>query len=253
MPTELSLDDAVRAATHASPEIRIDYRDPIAKHGAAAIDRVAPWLSDPRLAAFAIRVIARAGELGSQDHARRTLQANLVAIAEPALSDARSALVKLGGRPRSEAAHASTDALSAVGLDELAIGEIYARSALHSQGLGGNRQKGISYPAKGSYVLLFSDPRSVDEWGYRDGPKGLTGYTYYGEWSGTGDMLPTGGNAAIIDRSPEIYLFVKAPPGHRFLGRFACIRVEHRLATRDGHEHKAIVFELERVVTDGQR
>jgi hypothetical protein len=254
MPADLLLEDAVRDATEASPEHRIEFRDAIAKHGDDAVDRVAAWLADPRMAAFAIRVIVRAAEFGSETRARSALQSGLATLDEPALSDARAALLKMGGaRPPRRSRDKPVDAARAVGLDELAIGTVYLRRELHLQGLGGNRQKGISYPANGSYVLLFSDPNSVDEWGYRDGPDGPDGYLYYGEWNGTGDMLLSGGNAAILDRSPQIYLFVRTPPGHRYLGRFLCLSTEQRPATRDGREYQAIVFHLRRISAEGQR
>ncbi|MGZ8437200.1 MAG: hypothetical protein ACXWXR_01505 [Candidatus Limnocylindrales bacterium] len=58
----------------ADPAHRIDLRDPIAAHGAAAIEAVGPWLKEPALAAFAIRVIARAGQDGERDVALATLR-----------------------------------------------------------------------------------------------------------------------------------------------------------------------------------
>ncbi len=54
-------------AREADPAHRIDLRDPIAAHGAAAIEAVGPWLKEPTLAAFAIRVICRAGQDGERD------------------------------------------------------------------------------------------------------------------------------------------------------------------------------------------
>jgi hypothetical protein len=61
-------------AREADPTHRIDLRDPIASHGAAAIEAVGPWLKEPTLAAFAIRVIARAGQDGQRDIALSTLR-----------------------------------------------------------------------------------------------------------------------------------------------------------------------------------
>jgi hypothetical protein len=61
-------------ARAADPVHRIDLRDPIAAHGAAAIEAVGPWLKEPALAAFAIRVIARAGQDGERDIALTTLR-----------------------------------------------------------------------------------------------------------------------------------------------------------------------------------
>ena len=48
------------AAAEAAPDRRIEYRDPIAAHGEAAIKGVSPWLADPALGAFAVRVIRKA-------------------------------------------------------------------------------------------------------------------------------------------------------------------------------------------------
>ncbi len=61
-------------ARDADPTHRIDLRDPIAAHGAAAIEAIGPWLRDPVLAAFAIRVIARAGLDGQRESALATLR-----------------------------------------------------------------------------------------------------------------------------------------------------------------------------------
>lgn len=61
-------------AESADPAHRIDLRDEIAAHGAAAIEGVTPWLKVPALAAFAIRVIARAGLDGEREAAQTTLR-----------------------------------------------------------------------------------------------------------------------------------------------------------------------------------
>jgi hypothetical protein len=61
-------------ARDADPAHRIDFRDPIAAHGAEAIEAVTPWLKDLTLAAFAIRVIARAGLGGERETAQATLR-----------------------------------------------------------------------------------------------------------------------------------------------------------------------------------
>jgi hypothetical protein len=61
-------------ARDADPAHRIDFRDPIAAHGAAAIEAVTPWLKELTLAAFAIRVIARAGLDGERETAQATLR-----------------------------------------------------------------------------------------------------------------------------------------------------------------------------------
>jgi hypothetical protein len=61
-------------AEGADPAHRIDLRDDIAAHGAAAIEAVTPWLKVPALAAFAIRVIARAGLDGERETAQAALR-----------------------------------------------------------------------------------------------------------------------------------------------------------------------------------
>lgn len=68
------LDELVDAARRSSPEDRIRWRDPIAAHGMAGIDAVAPWLAEPVFAAFAIRVILRAGVDGQRDGATAALR-----------------------------------------------------------------------------------------------------------------------------------------------------------------------------------
>lgn len=129
--------------------------------------------------------------------------------------------------------------------EDLVKDRVYRRRAdLHEHGLGGNWQKGISYPASGTYALLFSDPSSEHAYGYRDSWLPGDRYRYYGEWDGTGDMTMTGGNAAIRDRSPELYLFVAAHGGHRYVGRHALASTSTARAARDGREFQAIVFEL---------
>ena len=61
-------------AEGADPAHRIDLRDDIAAHGTAAIEAVTPWLKIPALAAFAIRVIARAGLDGERETAQAALR-----------------------------------------------------------------------------------------------------------------------------------------------------------------------------------
>jgi len=80
-----------RAET-ADPENRIDLRDPIAAHGAAAIEAVTPWLKVPSMAAFAIRVIARAGLDGEREAAQTTLRSARRRMDERLRADADWAL-----------------------------------------------------------------------------------------------------------------------------------------------------------------
>jgi hypothetical protein len=62
-------------ARSAGPGQRIEWRDPIASYGERAIVAVKPWLEDPIMAAFAIRVIERVGEQGRAEVAIRVLDA----------------------------------------------------------------------------------------------------------------------------------------------------------------------------------
>jgi hypothetical protein len=162
--------------------------------------------------------------------------------------DIANALVSLGvAAPRTKSSKKQSVAPSTAPIapDDLVVGRCYRRLDLHNGGLGGNRQKGISYPARGTYCLLFSDPNKVHDYGYKDQPIGDAGYRYFGEWSGAGDMVMTGGNKAISDRSPELYLFTAAACGYVFRGRQRLVAVDHAKATRDGREFNAIVFVLE--------
>ncbi len=91
-------------AEGADPAHRIDLRDPIAAHGAAAIEGVTPWLKDPALAAFAIRVIARVGLDGEREAAQTALRAARRRLDERLRADADWALgvLKLAPAPPSE-------------------------------------------------------------------------------------------------------------------------------------------------------
>jgi len=58
----------------AAPGRRIEWRDRIAAHGSRAIEAVRPWLANPTLAAFAIRVIERAATNGEAATAMAVLR-----------------------------------------------------------------------------------------------------------------------------------------------------------------------------------
>ena len=253
MADDGELDALLLAAGEAPPATRILYRDDIAAHGESAIERLATdeWLFDPRYAAFAIRTIQRAGELGARQAAIDALRR-----ARPLTNDARlqadieQALKTFGERTRPAPSTRNSGPVrsneGAMSVEDLVVGACYRRRSLHIAGLGGNWQKGISYPANGTYVLLFSDPSKVTEYGYKDQPSGERDYRYFGEWNGAGDMSLTGGNQVIVDRSPELYLFTDAPCGRLFRGRFEFMSWERERTTRDGQELTAIVFHLRR-------
>jgi hypothetical protein len=247
------LDSLLIAAAEAPSDIRIEYRDPIAKFGNIAIERLATpeWIGDPQYAAFAIRTISRAAEFGGT-LAIPTLRRALDSVANDALRrDIEFELDRAGFKPpksqRLATKRRGPTAVLPMALDDLKVGSCYRRRDLHLAGLGGNWQKGISYPASGTYCLLFSDPSKASDYGYRDAPIGDTGYRYFGEWDGPGDMNLAGGNQAILDRSPELYLFTDAACGRTFRGRYECVHWSWERTVRDNKELRAIVFELRRV------
>jgi hypothetical protein len=250
----MGLDEVLIAAAEAPPETRIEFRDEVASFGVPAIDRLleAPWIGDSKYAAFAIQAIRKAGEFGAREDAVRALnQAMSVVKSDFHRNDIAAALASLGQpqrAPRKTRQSAATPrTASPIAPEDLVVGKCYRRSDLHDGGLGGNRRKGISYPADGTYSLLFSDPGTGTEYGYRDEPVGSTGYRYFGEWSGSGDMTLTGGNRVILDRSPELYLFTTAACGRVFRGRYEVVSWGTERISRDGREVNAIVFTLERV------
>lgn len=98
------LDQLLEAASAADPGARIEFRDPIAGHGAPAIPRLRLWLADPRLSAFAVRTLEKiavdpANRSAVLD-AFRSLDSR--AVSEAVVRDVADALAKINGRaPRS--------------------------------------------------------------------------------------------------------------------------------------------------------
>jgi hypothetical protein len=247
-----SLLELVRQAKSASPATRIDLRDPIARFGDVGIEAVVPWLGDPTLYRFAVRVVVRAAELGAKPAAAAALLRALEAeYGVEIKTELNSGLNQLGIARRTPAGRQSrADSKTAAprqGIAELVIGRSYKRRELHDSGLGGNRQSGISYPADGDYVLLFSDPSAATEHGYRDRWIGDGLYRYYGAWDGTGDMTLTAGNSKLIERSPNLLLFLKAAGAWRFEGYFECGSHQPERTVRDGRQYNAIVFDLRKL------
>ena len=116
--TKDALADLLARAEGADAADRIDLRDPIAAHGAAAIEAVTPWLKVPTLAAFAIRVIARAGLDGERTAAqaalraaRRRMDTRLRADVDWALSVLRVAPVAAAPAAPSRASQRRVDAV----------------------------------------------------------------------------------------------------------------------------------------------
>jgi hypothetical protein len=119
-PLTANLDALLAEAQTADPLTRIEYRDPIAAHGEQAIDAMTDWLGDPRLAAFAIRVLER---IAREPANREAVVATLIAIDQEQLApglaaDVRTALSNLGADIRSGVGsrRASTLAERVVGL-----------------------------------------------------------------------------------------------------------------------------------------
>lgn len=101
-----SLDGLLASARDASPSDRIDLRDSIAAHGEDAIEAMTDWLGEPRLAAFAIRVLDR---IGRQPATKRAVLEVLAAVDREELAthhvrDVDRVLADLGG-PKASSSH----------------------------------------------------------------------------------------------------------------------------------------------------
>jgi hypothetical protein len=253
--TSEELLDLLDQAREASVGSRIEYRDAIAAHGVAAIRAIRSWLGDASLVLFAIRVIEKAAAT-DVDARRLAIEAlrgvQGGAFAESAKRDALDAIRRLGGAVRpAQGTRREPTPRSSGSLPALIRGYGYRRRELREAGLLGNIYSGISYPADGDHACLFSGGPNSESYGYRDMPSGDSGYRYYGEWRGTRDMSLTGGNKVILDRSPNLYLFVNEGGGlHRFEGRFMVTGHETVVAEREGTIGEAIVFALERVADE---
>ncbi len=242
-PTQLvNLLDQARSASGLT---RIKLRDPIAAYGTEALTPLVALANDG-FDGFAVQTIKKIGELGARYEAAAALREIDRDRLSPGVRSDLDAAVELL-EPRKPGARTSAADVAAV-VGRLEVGKLYRRVDLHAAGLGGNRQKGISYPAVGDHALLFSGGSGRSDFGYADQWRGTDTFEYFGEWSGTGDMTMSGGNAVIRDRSPGLYLFVERRSGvHEFLGRFECTQQETRPTARDGRLFSAIVFVLRRV------
>lgn len=125
-------------------------------------------------------------------------------------------------------------------------GKTYRRADLHER-FGGQRQGGISTPAKHPIILLFTG-ESGHKYGYSDGFQGDGTFLYTGEGQ-VGDMQMTKGNKAIRDHAlngKTLHLFELIGDGRcQYMG----------MAQYAGHEdgstddinkkpRRAIIFEL---------
>jgi hypothetical protein len=91
----MKLASLLEEARNASPARRIEWRDRIAAFGPRAIEGVRPWLSSPVLAAFAIRVIERAGAAGETTFAAQVLRSARTTVPPAAAADIIWALQRL--------------------------------------------------------------------------------------------------------------------------------------------------------------
>jgi len=94
----MELSALLQAAETASPMDRIEWRDRIAAYGDRAIEGVRPWLASPTLAAFAVRVIERAGTNGEAVLAARVLRSARATVPPVVAGDVDWALQQLRQR-----------------------------------------------------------------------------------------------------------------------------------------------------------
>jgi hypothetical protein len=106
----MELSALLNEAETASPMHRIEWRDRIAAHGARAIEAVRPWLASPVLAAFAIRVIERAGTNGEAALATQVLRSARPKMPAADKGDVRWAMhrLRLASQPRPASAPPAT-------------------------------------------------------------------------------------------------------------------------------------------------
>jgi hypothetical protein len=98
----MKLATLLKEAETASPMARIEWRDRIAEHGTKAIDAVGPWLEDRVMAAFAIRVIERAGTNGHLALATQVLRSARSRVPERERGDIDWALQRLRLKAQAE-------------------------------------------------------------------------------------------------------------------------------------------------------
>lgn len=92
----------IQAARTAAPAERILLRDPIAAHGVRAIPTMVDWLQDPRLGAFAVRVL---GKIAESDRGRAAVRkavdsVDAAALPEPVAGDLAKAAPRIRGHSR---------------------------------------------------------------------------------------------------------------------------------------------------------
>jgi hypothetical protein len=111
---------------------------------------------------------------------------------------------------------------------EFEIGKIYNRRKDIHDIFGGQRQGGISTPAKAPFIFLFTG-NSGQQYGYQDGWGTDNVFLYTGEGR-IGDMQFRAGNKAIRDHGRDgkdllVFEALGKGDGYRFLGQFTCTRM----------------------------
>jgi len=127
------------------------------------------------------------------------------------------------------------------------VGQTYNRRKDIHDKFGGQRQGGISTPAKHRVVFIFTGPSGVKH-GYSDEWSDDGTYRYYGEGQ-KGDMTLERGNRAIANHAIDGNdLLVFRTLGHgqvRFLGSFNCAGYQFEEGPDStGALRQAIVFDL---------
>src|SRR5438874_1796610 len=132
-------------------------------------------------------------------------------------------------------------------------GQMYRRRELHEK-FGGQRQGGISTPAKAPFIFLITG-ESGKQHGYSDEWTNNGTFLYTGEGQ-HGDMKFVGGNRAIRDhrqKGKALQVFEQDKKDKRFLrylGEMEYAQHTNREAPdTDGKQRKAIVFHLRPVGT----
>ena len=105
MKEEQTLEKLVARAAAAPPVERIELRDKIAAYGPEAVAAMTPWLTNPSLGAFAVRVVGKAADAGAQAQAMAALKQALGRqVGDAVRGDITSELARLRANARATAA-----------------------------------------------------------------------------------------------------------------------------------------------------
>ncbi len=133
---------------------------------------------------------------------------------------------------------------------DLQIGDEIRRTELHKT-FGGRNQGGVGPSAQSRNVLIFSDPASGEQHGYRDGWADDGTFHYTGEGQ-RGDQQFRQGNRAIRDHQPEgraLRVFKGASGTVTYVGQFELPErdpwyYDDAPETGDGPLRQVIIFRL---------